>query len=373
VILNPEDARTSYRPAFSVEARSMKKIFTLATLLSMIAAIAAATGMQATSLATSALAPFDQAHPGRGLDAYHKEPADHAMAYALFALATAEMRDAERAKVAADWLVAHSRQSKGVGWGLDFSYDAFNDGSKNPADTIYGITTGLAVRALLDVHAIAPNEGYIRTAQAALEGYASLFIPSEHGGYFPYSFEPGDRKDVHNVNAILAAQYARLGQMQDNVAFREIGEKLARHIWAHRVEGQGEVWWPYGENSKRPNDAVHAAYIVDGLRDVARLEVDLAPAVRHLASFIRNGAIYDHPAVPNVTERALKVPARLWGVGMLLFVLADAGDQQSVQAILKSLPSYQIEPGVYATSLADRRFMPRHQGHLLWGLARLER
>ena len=355
-----------------------KEFFAVLLLVSLMIStvVGWASGSRGPSRALAALAPFDTAHPGRGPDSHFAEPTDQAMAYALYALAAAEMKDPDRAKIAADWLVGNSRQSKGTGWGLDWSWDAFNDGSTNPADTIYGITVALAVRALLDTNEVAPNPVYAATARAALDTYAAAFVETRTGGFFPYSLEAADRKDVHNVNAALAAQYGRMGVMQDVPVFRELAHKAAQHIWANRIEKEGEVWWPYGEHSNRPNDSVHASYVVDGLAGVSRtvgFEANLAPALRHLKGFTRNGKVFEFPHAPGVPTKSVDRPARLWGVGMLLFVLADAGEREAAEAMLPALSAYQTAPGVYGVTPDDGRFMPRHQSHLLWGLARLER
>ena len=328
------------------------------------------------SLARAAFAPFDATRPGYGIDLVASEPTDQPMAYALYALAAAELGDAARAKIAADWLVANSRQSKGIGWGINWPWDAFSDHSVNPADTIYGITVALAVRALLDTNEIAPNEAYIVTARAALDTYATSFVPTETGGFFPYSLEPADRKDTHNVNAALAGLYARVSVMQDEPVFRDLAKKAAHHVWANRIEKDSEVWWPYSEVAPRPNDAVHASYIVDGLLGVARavgFDEDLRPAVKHLKSFARNGKVYTMPDVPGLSMKAREHIAHLWGAGMLLYALIDAGEREAAEAMLPAIQAYETTPGVYGLKPDDHRFVPRHQGHLVWGLARLER
>ena len=66
----------------------------------------------------------------------------HAMAFAMIASASARLHDERICKIAADWLVEHATP----GWGLGYKWDAFNDGSINPTETIYGVTVALGVR-----------------------------------------------------------------------------------------------------------------------------------------------------------------------------------------------------------------------------------
>ena len=47
-----------------------------------------------------------------------------------------------------DWPDKHP--SEKFGWGLPFAWDAFGDGTENNPNTVYSISTGLVIKALLD-------------------------------------------------------------------------------------------------------------------------------------------------------------------------------------------------------------------------------
>src|SRR5690606_29961276 len=112
---------------------------------------------------------------------------------------------------AADWLIANIdlNQNGTPGWGLPFPWDAFRDGSVNPAHTEYGITTALAVQGLIDFYEATEEESYLSAAVSALAAYATEF----RNGDLRYSVAPSDEAAVHNVTAMLMGQYARASRL----------------------------------------------------------------------------------------------------------------------------------------------------------------
>lgn len=121
-----------------------------------------------TSSAIAAMKPFDSQYPGRGFDPYQKQIDDHPMAYGLYASAASMLGMVDQAQTAANWLLANPATKNSMGWGLPFAWDAFGDGTINPSTTVYGVTTALAVRGLLDVYAATKNAAYLRAAANAL-------------------------------------------------------------------------------------------------------------------------------------------------------------------------------------------------------------
>jgi len=159
---------------------------------------------------------------GYGLDPRHQDVSRYyPMAYALYAWAQAihakktnSAHARSNAEIAARWLINHSdlNGDSTVGWGLPFAWDAFGDGSTNPANTVYGITTALSVYALLEVFDLTGKKEFLSTALDALDGYITYFTALPDGtGYFWYSERSDDSHPVPNVSSMLAGAYAQAG------------------------------------------------------------------------------------------------------------------------------------------------------------------
>jgi len=316
--------------------------------------------------ALEALLAFDPVHPGRGRDGHTgNQILDHAMAYALFASSARYLGLHEEATNARSWLIDDAAKPDGqTGWGLPFSWDAFADGDPNPIETIYGITTALAVRALLDC----AEKGKVPVqAISALENYLRFSNRTDDGVYFWYSNQRCDAKSVFNVTAMLAGQYARAGFLLGRNDFMQIAEAAAKDIVANRRQSRNGFYWNYGPEVARPNDAVHAAYTVLGLLEVQRwlgIDLDLKTATMYLRKFFRDGKPYEFVRHDGLEEKRFKKAARPWGVGALLMVACEAEDKH-----LQSLSeAYLADRSTYVVT--DELFFPRQFAHIAWGLAR---
>ena len=184
---------------------------------------------------TSVFSAFDKQHPGRGGDMGRPAPDDHAMAYALYASAAVLAGRTDDARIAADWLVAHDHDGARLGWGLSFAWDAFSDGSTNPVTTVYGITTALAVRALLDVAEKTGERRYRDSAVGALDAYSGAVTQTPAGVFFWYSDQVADAIEVPNVVSMLMGQYARAGRVLDRQDYRQLADRAYAELMTKRV------------------------------------------------------------------------------------------------------------------------------------------
>lgn len=101
-----------------------------------------------------------------------------------------------------------------LGWGLDMPWDAFGDGSVNPASTVYGFQTSFAIWCLAEAADVTGNPTYRALAESTFERYRSrAFVMSSEAhrldsascGYFFYSDQPTDvGRLVKNVNASMS-------------------------------------------------------------------------------------------------------------------------------------------------------------------------
>lgn len=328
--------------------------------------------------ARATLAVLDDNFPGRGIDLYQRTIVlDHAMAYALYASTAALLGDKQKTVKAADWLIANPAKRGIAGWGLPFKSDAFGDGSINSIDTIYGITTALAVRALLDAYDLTYDLKYRSAAKDALDYYRDFFTQTSVGGYFWYSDQNVDNIDAHNVSAMLMGQYARASVYFEDDSFAEIARKAYSHLLsARRVAPDGSLYWPYSvQKPNHPNDALHAAYIVQGILDYRKhLEepINVDRELRHLSSFVDNNIVLEFPPSIKVDPKLQKRQARAWGVGMLIHTLSDAGRIDTARKAALALHAYQERENVFGLMPGQSELMPRIQTHISLGLARLE-
>lgn len=141
------------------------------------------------------------------------------------------------------------------GWGLTYAWDAYQDGSVNPASAAYAIRTALGMQAQLDADTADQH-----TADVAL-AWGRFWSP----GWYWYSDQPADAIDTPNSNAMLAGVTFRLVTERPDLftaAERAAIEARADAAVRHLVS-QGPVW-PYSSRGGM-NDARHAAYIGCGL------------------------------------------------------------------------------------------------------------
>jgi putative cell wall-binding protein len=147
------------------------------------------------------------------------------------------------------------------GYGIDVAWDAFGDGSVNPASTSYLITvTDHAGRALLQAHqAGLVGDGEIAALVDLVLRWASLTGDRD---CLAYSSRASDRAIcIYNVNTsaawFLAAAHAQGVQRPGQL---ETSERL----YGHDAPLQTAGWWPYGSNApNRRQDMNHNASMID--------------------------------------------------------------------------------------------------------------
>ena len=102
---------------------------------------------------------LDTAYPARGITDYTGgHVGDVPKGYAMVLLAELTYRRRHRdhpltlARTAGSWLLHHRDENRDgvIGWGVPAAWDAYGDGSTNPANTEYTISTAIVVDALLD-------------------------------------------------------------------------------------------------------------------------------------------------------------------------------------------------------------------------------
>lgn len=308
-------------------------------------------------------APVDLTRPGYGRDSSNAAPTTpvhEPMAYGLFASSLTVDGLATPARSAADWLVENQDlDGDGIpGWGLPFPWDAFNDGSINPAHTVYGITTAIAVQGLLDFYEATGETKYLDVAVSALEAYASERTAE---GSFHYSRAKTDRTPVHNVTAMMMGQFARAARLSNKKNLQTVATRSYEYLMALAHDDEDGIWWNYVEGHPKKNDLVHASYMVRGLIDYGASGEIIYKSNLHLSRFVRNNIVYD--TIDHDTHKA-----RSWGIGTALQVACTLKEFSLAQQLKLSLPQY-LSGGAYLLYPGMGYYAPRLQGHVAWGLS----
>ena len=343
---------------------------------------------------------LDVQHPGRGVTDYPGNTVeDIPKSYALVAKAalaypgTARLDQAGASALA--WLRGHAGlDPSGIpGWGVPVAWDAFGDGSVNPASANYTISTAIVCDALMD-YAAAPSTP-AADGQAAIGLCAQAMRPylpqatRSPSGMPPYSLTPADRPyDVFNPAAYLAGQAQRLSQLVQDPALagqlRELADTTMGVMLAqHKTTQAGNWYWAYSIQEDVPNDLPHASYVIRGILDYAEhggklaSQYDLPAVKRHVADFVdpAQGYIRAWPAFRADVNNG----ARSYDLGFAMgLVCREPGFEAGLRArLVDAIRNYRQPDGRYtkyptagAGMTADTPLVVNeYESYLLFGLA----
>ena len=238
------------------------------------------------------------------------------------------------------------------GWGLPFGWDAFGDGTKNPANTVYSISTGLAVKALLDWARVGGEDVWPLVRSSVARALDEWTTPEAltATGQFAYSLSGYDGGyDVFNSSALLAGQMQRAAQLEigQPARYRSLADTVMQSLADWHLEGSRDAevilrrgenldavadrfgltaeavrvangfspleevgagdrllmpdvvasgwYWNYSATEAVPNDLAHAGYVVDGVATYVAEGGALAGlfpmdrVVGHLETFLTGG------------------------------------------------------------------------------------
>ena len=182
-----------------------------------------------------------------------------ATTYGLVASAAAAVGDEATGHLAVDWLL---RDLGPGGWGTDWTWDPFGDGTLTPARTAMAPTTAVAINGLLDQGV---DDGTAQAIRAILLKWAS---DGWSDGYYWYSLDPNDAVYVPNVSAMMAGVTART--LKEHPELFDDGE---RAMLEQRVNASfdklgtgdaGFLRWKYSNRQDIVNDLNHHGYILWG-------------------------------------------------------------------------------------------------------------
>jgi len=334
---------------------------------------------------------LDSLNPGKGLDYFDDERRNRPMAYGLILSAEANryrfLRDTtiwQRMEKGGSWLLENPDiNENGIfGYGLADPFDAFGDKTKNPSHREYAITTGIAIKGLLDWHELLEDSIYRREIESVV---ARCFLPylgnqfESPNGLPLYSLDENDEAfDVYNPAAFLAGQMQRFATITEDDSLRSEltlkAEMVMNELFSDaKVDREGNLRWDYGTHRRlqRPNDLVHACYIIEGIRAYIRYggepEEEWERLVHHLNRFYSDDHWYEYlkPELQNE-----EYEPRLWGLGMLMYSLAKEGDYQTIEESLwPQIEKYHLGEGRFKFKPSDERRMIRQSAHVMLGLS----
>ncbi len=352
---------------------------------------------------------------GYGPELMFEDDSEQPMTYALLLSAdslhykvTQDAATRARIEQAYTWLIDNADlNGDGVpGWGFPDAWDAFSDGSTNPSNYPYTITTAEVLNGFLDMldspYPLADSErqrilDLMKTVGQlwCSDYWQDLETDLGPAGYFWYGIEPRDAYFASNVSSMMLASLTRLSEeqrgafdSQDYQHMADCVDKAARGmVYGVHWRGSGRPFWLRGtahednliaESSyyDRVDDLVHHAYTVFGM------EVYRALAGRVALPWTTEQALLSFDVYwvddvllllpPNQSD-GLGDPAELMGAGAwLAFINRWSNDPDlkydSVQYVLDHYgewPQIQVFP---PPAFSDTAFYPRYAAHVLWGL-----
>lgn len=355
---------------------------------------------------------FDRENPGYGLIDYPGTPLEHTpKSYAKVLMAElVRTRNGLRPElpslvtVSGRWLLDNSDlDGDGLtGWGVATEWDAYGDGSINPAHTRYTISTAIVVESLLDwmeQDTDSPGPEILKTVSEALVPYvdSGIWSPS---GLLPYSFVDTDRRyNTFNPAAYLAGQMQRFSLITSDNAFaeslRNAADSTVRALLDNRqINSDTQSWyWNYSIEEEMPNDLPHASYIFYGLFEYKKSngqlsnEIDLDAMMTHLNEFYMPNSdkneeyVRGWPRLPKVLADKIGVSdraARSYDLGMVLSLLCNRNYlTELVETIISQLPRYRTTDGAFEkyplqTTYVEPLIVNEYEAYLYHGVVACE-
>jgi hypothetical protein len=327
--------------------------------------------------------------PGFGIDVHDSVKKNRPMAYGLILSAeanrykhTADPAALEIVRTCGNWLVNNSDLNNNniTGYGLSDSWDAFGDSTVNPIHLEYTITTAGVVKALIDWWEIEKDsvkaKKAFNTALKCLLPYVDDTFDSP-SGIPAYSLHMNDRNyDVYNPAVYLAGQMQRISHLTDNDSLSVLLKSKSKKVFSILVENKlkdinGNIYWNYGNKQQRPNDLIHMAYIVEGLRDYknygGNLDITWDKIINHIWLFKPKDKWLDR-----IEKRFhnRQDDVRLWDLGLVMYTLSKESEFQIIDdTLFPQVALYKKPNGLFQFTVKDERSMIRQDAHLLLGLS----
>lgn len=307
----------------------------------------------------------------------------------------------ERVKNAIKWIIGHSDEDKdgNAGWGLPQAWDAFSDGTINPENHPYSITTSIVIEGLLDSLTIdnfwtKNEEKEIKELirEVTLFWLDNIYIGDENLGYIGYSPEKTDMQNCPNISGMFLSHLVKTITRHGDI-FNESDREFViqrMHAIANMLINEvnleeGLPYWQYIEYEKTdisPNDLIHHIYTLWGIEEYRahfnniEIPFTLDNSLASVNKFIKDDRIYAYPQNKIYTgeqEHYNNRPARLWGIGMMLGFYSKYDNENMADKVLETIanqygdwPNLTRWPSYFSN---DSAFYGRFAAHVLFGLS----
>lgn len=173
------------------------------------------------------------------------------------------------------------------GYGLDEAWDAFGDGSTNPAFTNYAWQTGMVATGVGELLLYLRDAGARHADRATdarrMQGFlSSMIVPyqsrssaiagaSPAAAYYWYSFASADAKNTHNTNALIATATWMLGELEGDSALRARAQQSSEALRIRLRTTSSRYEWNYVDDNypaaqRNAEDISHALLTTQFMR-----------------------------------------------------------------------------------------------------------
>jgi hypothetical protein len=266
-----------------------------------------------------------------------------------------------RAIEVGDWLI--SEQQPNGKWIAYQEWDAFADGTINPADTCYGIDLAFATHGLLDLFNATGMHRFRQAAVAALGYYSQYFVANGQGGFWWFSDQLADVRFVSNTSALLMGACQRTGDGH----LTTLAAKAWTALDAWKVVQGERIWWPYKQGAKQENDLAHAAQTALGIVAFGKDAGQNIPSdmmARRIADHNSSGMLKDYASGAGPDR-----PASLRGIGLAIHALVELRQYHLASEFVSGLSSYEVAGDLYGPLPGQREQQVRGLAFVVLGLA----
>lgn len=278
---------------------------------------------------------------------------ENAWLYAYMAEAVARSSQAgwSDPKVAGYLAKVYARANPDGGYGLGVSYDAFADGTTNPASTTYTVSLAGHVGPVLlaGYRAGVVPAGKVETVISLI--LSTPRLDTAAGRCWAYSRHSNDAKAglcVHNVNAGAAAFLLDAGaDFPSAASWWLIAGATKRELSVYNASTK---WWPYRDTSAL-GDPDHNSYEAESMYTLA-YPVGYSAAYTHMVNS------YSEATAPIAHMRLTSLPAQptaMSGAASLWCVLGDQwlGEFDAFVTAQAGSPTRMAQAAYYAARNAD--------------------
>jgi len=223
----------------------------------------------------------------------------------------------------------YALQNPDGGYGLNYAWDAHQDGTVNPANTSYTVTSaGYVAPVLLDAYRHNPAAVPRALVQQQFDLIATMpRIDTSAGRCISYSRHANDAQPgfcVHNVSAGAAGFLLEAGRYGFAVPWWIVMGIAARELSALNRTTR---FWPYKDSTApAPQDSDHNSYTIEGMYELA---FPAAYSAAYVAMFAAPDGTAQAPIVYMRLTGLPPAPAAMSGSTTIWCVLGDQWRDES--------------------------------------------